>query len=76
VYLLELYAVGAEPLAVGVLGGQPLLDLAVVVDTAFLGVDEQDLARLQASLLGTSEGSKSMTPTSEATTIMSFLVMV
>ena len=49
---LELYAVGGQPLAVGMRRGQALLDFAVVVDAALLRVDEQDLARLQAPLLG------------------------
>ena len=46
---LQLHAVLAEPLAVGMGLGQLLLDLAVVIDAAFLRVDEQYLARLQAA---------------------------
>ena len=34
------------------LGGQALAYLAVIVDLAFLGVDEQNLAGLQTALLG------------------------
>ncbi len=47
--LLQLHAVLAEPLAVGMGLGQLGLDLAVVVDAALLRVDEQDLARLQSA---------------------------
>ena len=49
---LELYAVGGKPLTIRMVGGKALLDLSVVVDLAFLSVDEQDLARLQTTLLG------------------------
>ena len=48
---LELYAIGAEPLTVGMLVGELFLDFSVVVDAPLLGVYEQDLARLQASFL-------------------------
>ncbi len=50
--VLELDAVGVEPLAIRMLRSETFLDFPVVVDLAFFGVDEQDLTRLQASFLG------------------------
>ena len=50
--LLELYAVGVEPLAVRMLVGEAILYLAIIVYLALLGVDEQYLSGLQTSLLG------------------------
>ena len=47
---LQLYAVSAEPLAIGMLLRQFFLDFAVVVYLALLSVDKQYLARLQTSL--------------------------
>ena len=47
--LLQLYAVLREPLAVRMGLSQLFLDFAVVVNLAFLGVDEQNLSWLQAS---------------------------
>ena len=44
---LQLYAVLVQPLPVRMGFGQLLLDLAIVVDPAFLGIDEQDLSWLQ-----------------------------
>ena len=49
---LKLYAVCGKPFAVGVLICKLLLYLSVVVYLALLCVDEENLARLQASLLG------------------------
>ena len=49
--LLQLDAVGGQPLTVGMLIGQLLLDLTIVVDLTLLGVDQQDLTRLQTGLL-------------------------
>ena len=49
---LELYTVCRQPLAVRVLVCKLVLNLTVVVYLSFLRVDEQNLARLQASLLG------------------------
>ena len=45
-----------EPVAVGVLGRERALDLLVVDDAALRGVDEEDLARLQATLLHDARG--------------------
>ena len=50
-YLLKLNTVGVKPLAVGMLRSETLLDFTVVVDFAFLSVNEQHLTRLQTSLL-------------------------
>ena len=55
-YLLELDAVGVEPLAVRMLVGQSLANLAIVVDLALLGIDEQNLSGLQTTLLGDLRG--------------------
>ena len=46
---VQLDAVGGQPLAVGLGGGQLLLQLAIVIDAAFLRVHQQDLARLEPS---------------------------
>ena len=54
--LLQLYAVCRQPLAVGMLGGQLLLDLSIIVYPALLGVYQQYLARLQTALLGNLRG--------------------
>ncbi len=50
--LLELNAVGVEPLAIRVLRGEALLDFAIVINLALLGIDQQHLTRLQTTLLG------------------------
>ena len=47
---LQLDTVGAQPFAIGVSLGQLLLDLAIVVYLAFLGIYEQNLSGLQTSL--------------------------
>ena len=47
---LQLDAVRREPLAVGMLLGQFLLDFSVVVDFSLLRVDEQNLAWLEPTL--------------------------
>jgi len=52
VYFFKLDAVGVEPLAIGMSVCQLLLDLAIVIDFALLGVDEQNLSGLQSTLLG------------------------
>ena len=49
---LQLDAVGGQPLTVGMLVCQLLLDLTIVVDLTLLGVDQQNLSRLQTTLLG------------------------
>ena len=49
--LLQLYAVGRQPLLVRMLLSQLPFDFSVVVDLSLLRVDEQYLTRLQASLL-------------------------
>ena len=48
--VLEPHHVLVQPLAVGVLAGDPLLDLLVVDDAAFLRVDEEHAARLEPLL--------------------------
>ena len=48
--LLELDAVGGEPLAVRIFGSQLLLDFPVVVDLALKGVHKQDLSWLETAL--------------------------
>ena len=50
--VLELDAVGVEPLAVRMLGSQFRLDFPIVIDLAFLGVHEEHLARFESSLGG------------------------
>ena len=44
---LKLHTVLAEPLAIGMGLGQLILDFAIVVDFAFLRIDEQNFSRLQ-----------------------------
>ena len=48
---LQLDAVGAQPLPVGIFAGQLFLDFTVIVDPALLGVDKQDFPGLQTSFL-------------------------
>ncbi len=50
--ILQLYAVGAQPFLVGVSLGQTFFDFSVVIDFAFLSVDEQEFSWLQTSFLG------------------------
>ena len=50
--LLEADEPGVEPVPVGVLLGQGVLDLFVVEDAAGAGVDEEHAARFEAALLG------------------------
>ena len=73
---LQLDAVGAQPLAVRVFAGELLFDFAVVVNLALLRVYQQNLSWLQSAFSAISVGSKSITPTSLATIMVSFLVMV
>ena len=49
---LQLNAVGGQPLTIRMLGGEPFLYFSVIVNPALLRVDKQNLARLQAALLG------------------------
>ena len=49
---LQFNTVGVQPLAIWMLGSQALLDFTIVVDLTFLCIDEENLTRLQASLLG------------------------
>ena len=49
--VVEVHEPGVEPLAVGVLGGERLLDLVVADDAAEVRVDEEHATRLQAALL-------------------------
>ena len=49
--LLQLDAVGVEPLTIRMLGCQTLLDFAIIVYLTFLGIDEQNLTRLQTTFL-------------------------
>ena len=53
---LKLDTVGAKPLTIRMSGSQALLDFSVVVYLSLLGVDKQNLTRLQASLLGNLRG--------------------
>ena len=48
--VLELDAVGREPLAIRMLSSKFCLDLTIIVDLAFLRIDEQDLSWLQSTL--------------------------
>ena len=48
---LQLDAVGTQPLTVGMLAGELLLDLTIIVYLSFLSVNQQDFTRLQTSLL-------------------------
>ena len=50
--LFQFNTVGVQPLAVRMLLSQALLDFTIVVDLTFLCIDEENLTRLQASLLG------------------------
>ena len=50
--LFQFNTVGVQPLAVRMLLSQALLDFAIIVNLAFLGINQEDLTRLQASLLG------------------------
>ena len=53
---LKLDTVGAKPLTIRMSGSQTLLDFSIVVYLSLLGVDKQNLTRLQASLLGNLRG--------------------
>ena len=65
----------AEPLAVGLRGGDPVLQLLVVDDPALLQVDQEHLARLEPALAGRRpRGGCRGTPTSEAMTTRPSLV--
>ena len=48
--LLELHAILVQPFAIRMCLGQLFLDLAVVVNLTLLGIDEQNLTRLQTPL--------------------------
>ena len=48
--LLQLHTVLAKPFTVGMGLGQLLFNLTVVIDLAFLRVNQQNLSRLQAPL--------------------------
>ena len=50
--VLQLDAVGTQPLLIGMGLGQTVLYLAVIIDFAFLRIDEQQFSWLQTSLLG------------------------
>ena len=50
--LFQFNTVGVQPLAVRMLLSQALLDFAIIIDLAFLGINQENLTRLQASLLG------------------------
>ena len=50
--LFQFNTVGVQPLAVRMLLSQALLDFAIIVNLAFLGINQENLTRLQASLLG------------------------
>lgn len=67
---VQLDAVAGQPSAVWFGFGKLFLQFAVIIYFAFLGVYKQYLARLQTSFSLMSPGSKSITPTSLATTIM------
>ena len=49
---LQFNTVGVQPLAIWMLGSQTLLDFTIVIDLTFLCIDEENLTRLQATLLG------------------------
>ena len=49
---LQFNTVGIQPLAVRMLLSQALLDFTIVVDLTFLCIDEENLTRLQTTLLG------------------------
>ena len=48
----QFYTVGVQPLAVRMSLSQALLDFAIIIDFAFLGINQEDLTRLQTALLG------------------------
>src|SRR5574344_225278 len=48
---LQLDTVGAQPLTVWMFGSQALFNLTIIIDFAFLGIDEQYLTGLQTTLL-------------------------
>jgi len=50
--LFQFNTVGVQPLAVRMSLSQALLDFAIIVNLAFLCINQEDLTRLQASLLG------------------------
>ena len=50
--LFQFNTIGVQPLAVRMLLSQTLLDFAIIVNLAFLGINQENLTRLQASLLG------------------------
>ena len=50
--LFQFNTVGVQPLAVRMLLSQALLDFAIIVNLAFLGINQEDLTRLQTALLG------------------------
>ena len=50
--LFQFNTVGIQPLAVRMSLSQALLDFAIIIDLAFLGINQENLTRLQASLLG------------------------
>ena len=49
---LQFNTVGVQPLAIWMLGSQSLLDFTIIIDFAFLGINQEDLTRLQTTLLG------------------------
>ena len=49
--LLQLDSIRGKPLVIGMLRCQLLFDFSVIVDLAFLRINEQDLSGLQTSLL-------------------------
>ena len=49
---LQFNTVGVQPLAIWMLGSQALLDFTIVVDLTLLCIDEENLTRLQTTLLG------------------------
>ena len=50
--LFQFYTVGVQPLAVRMSLCQALLDFAIIVNLAFLCINQENLTRLQAALLG------------------------
>ena len=48
---LQLNTVGVQPLAVRMSGGKAFLDLTIIIYLAFLSINQEDLTRLEASLL-------------------------
>ena len=49
---LQFNTIGVQPLAIWMLGSQALLDFTIVVDLTLLCIDEENLTRLQTTLLG------------------------